>query len=82
MSLLSSAAVGPETQMEAEIDGFDHDVIASSLVEVGAVTLPALLSDDELKMMATASELKKIDLTRLTPLEALNQIAKWQQSLS
>jgi DNA mismatch repair protein MutS len=31
---------------------------------------------------AAVSELKNLDLTRLTPLEALNQIAKWQATLS
>jgi len=32
--------------------------------------------------LALASEMRELDLTRLTPLEALNQISKWQQSLS
>jgi len=34
------------------------------------------------QLMGIASELSGMDLSRLTPLEALNQIAKWQRNLS
>lgn len=40
----------------------------------------ALAADPAL--MEIEGELKGLDLSRLTPLEALNQIAKWQQNLS
>jgi hypothetical protein len=30
---------------------------------------------------AALGEIKNLDVTRMTPIEALNQIVKWQQSL-
>jgi DNA mismatch repair protein MutS len=70
-----------ESSLEAcvggvEESGFDssESTPSLSLVESSASISPAVSE--------ALDEIRKLDLSRLTPLEALNQIARWQQSLS
>lgn len=63
----------PQMSMLGLLDRGDEEVMESPIEEMASV------AHEE---RAALDELKNTDLTRLTPLEALNQIARWQQSLS
>ena len=81
-----AGAILKRLEGERRVDGgqLNGQMTLMSLIdresEPEAIAEPVLEIDA--KLTELRDSLRALDLTRLTPLEALNQIAKWQQNLS
>ncbi len=81
--ILRKLEAGRATVQHNQMSLLLEDPINDALeARVNEVAIASEMVTDSKELPPYVNELREVDVSKLTPLEALNQIARWQQSLS